>query len=232
MTAIIELMMTLIIKAVKPNSARNTVARISTEEKARNRQKIVKAASRLFRTQGVENVGVAELMKEAGMTHGGFYNHIESKTALVAETCESAFRESREFFVATIERDRDHPPLAAVRTEYLSTRHRDQPDGGCPSSSLILDAWRGDDEVQAAYATGLAGHLAMFTEQLVADADARGQQLDRETAREQSIRQLSSMVGSMLLARAVRGPQPALSDEILQANRCPTADESPPPSVV
>jgi TetR/AcrR family transcriptional repressor of nem operon len=201
---------------------RSTVPRISGEEKAGNRRRILSAASRLFRTRGVENVGVADLMKEAGMTHGGFYNHFESKTALAAEICESAFAESRDHFASAIARDRAHQPLAAVREEYLSARHRDDPDGGCPSASLLLDAWREGNEVQSAYAAGIEGHLALFTGQLITDAAARGEDLDPDAARACSIRQLSSMVGAIILARAVRGAQPALSDEILTANRSPS----------
>jgi TetR/AcrR family transcriptional repressor of nem operon len=197
------------------------VPRISAEEKARNRERIMDAASRMFRTEGVENVGIAELMQAAGLTHGGFYNHFPSKEALAAEVCASAFADSRDLFAAKMERDRSVPPLDAVWREYLSPDHRDERTGGCPSASLLLDALRNGDEVQTAYAEGIEGLIQRFAGELVGDAEARGHELDADAAREQSIRLLSSMVGAMVLARAVKGPAPELSDEILYAHRCP-----------
>jgi TetR/AcrR family transcriptional repressor of nem operon len=197
------------------------VPKISKEDKATNRRNIVDAASRMFRTQGVDNVGIADLMQAAGLTHGGFYNHFPSKEALVAEVCQSAFAESREVFGKEMyEGDPEGaPPLAHVWSHYLSPRHRDAGNGGCPSSSLAVDAWRQGESIQVAYAEGIEGHIACFSDALLNEAAERGESVTPAAARDQAIRMLSTMVGAMVLARSVAHAQPDLSDEILEVNR-------------
>ncbi|WP_406259502.1 TetR/AcrR family transcriptional regulator [Actinacidiphila glaucinigra] len=195
--------------------------RITKEDKARNRQNILEAASRMFRSQGIDAVGIADLMKEAGLTHGGFYNHFASKNDLAVEVCSASYTASLEGLARTIE---DGPgqagsPLERVLADYLSTAHRDAPDGGCPSASLATDAGRHDEAVQSAYAEGVEGYLTGFAAEFLREAGDKGHDLDTAEARHKAIRLLSEMVGALMLARAVRHVQPELSDEILHTGR-------------
>lgn len=195
--------------------------RITKEEKARNRQNIVDAAGRLFRAQGIDAVGVDALMKEAGLTHGGFYNHFPSKNALVVAVCEASFAASLGALAQSVQ---DRPdaagsPLERLVADYLSTVHRDSEDGGCPSAALVSDAGRHADDIQAAYAQGLEGYLSGISAEIIREAREAGEQIDSPEARTRATRLFSELVGSMVLARAVRRVQPELSDELLRASR-------------
>jgi TetR/AcrR family transcriptional repressor of nem operon len=196
--------------------------RITKQDKARNRQNILEAAGRMFRSQGIDTVGIAELMKEAGLTHGGFYNHFASKNDLVVEVCRASFAASLESLAGMIEDapgQTGPPALKRVVAEYLSTAHRDAANGGCPSASLVTDAGRHSGAVQSAYAEGVQGYLAGFAAEFLREAERKGHELDPAEAGRRAIRLLSEMVGALMIARAVRHVEPELSDEILQASR-------------
>jgi TetR/AcrR family transcriptional repressor of nem operon len=200
--------------------------RITKEDKARNRQNIVEAAGRMFRSQGIDSVGIAELMKEAGLTHGGFYNHFASKDDLAVEVCGASFAASLGGLARTIENGPDEAgsPLERVVAGYLSTVHRDAEDGGCPSASLVVDAGRQSEAVQSAYADGVEGYLAGFTAEFLREVDEDGPELQPDEARQRAIRLLSELVGSVVIARAVRHVEPELSDEVLRAVRSHALD--------
>ncbi|MFE5191032.1 TetR/AcrR family transcriptional regulator [Streptomyces sp. NPDC056628] len=197
--------------------------RITKEEKARNRQNIVEAAGRMFRAQGIDAVGIADLMKEAGLTHGGFYNHFASKDDLAAEVCNASFATSLGVLAQAVE-DGEAPagsPLRRVVDDYLSAEHRDAQDGGCPSASLVIDAGRHDETIQRSYAAGVEGYLTGFAAELARERDG---ELAPQEARDQAVLLLSRLVGAMVLARAVRDVEPALSDEILRTCRAHALD--------
>ncbi|HEX6342259.1 TetR/AcrR family transcriptional regulator [Umezawaea sp.] len=204
--------------------------RITKGDKARNRRNILDAAGRLFRARGIDAVGIAELMKGAGLTHGGFYNHFASKDDLVVEVCGASFAASLASLARTVEDgpDQDGPPLERVVGGYLSTAHRDAPDGGCPSASLVTDAGRHGEAVQGAYAEGVEGYLAGFAAEFLREAERQGRELDPAEARRKAVRLLSEMVGALVLARAVRRVEPELSDEILRARRGHAVDRGDP----
>jgi TetR/AcrR family transcriptional repressor of nem operon len=200
--------------------------RITKEDKARNRQNILDAAGRMFRSQGIDAVGVAELMKEAGLTHGGFYNHFASKNDLAVEVCGASFATSLGGLARAVE---DGPgesgsPLERVVDGYLSAAHRDAEDGGCPSASLVVDAGRHSEAVQSAYADGVEGYLAGFAAEFQREAEEDGRDLDPAEARQRAVRLLSELVGAVAISRAVRHVQPELSDEILRAGRSHVLD--------
>ncbi|MEW1684167.1 TetR/AcrR family transcriptional regulator [Streptomyces sp. T12] len=200
--------------------------RITKEEKARNRQNIVEAAGRMFRAQGIDAVGIADLMKEAGLTHGGFYNHFASKDDLAAEVCNASFAASLGVLRQAVD-EGDAPvgsPLRRVVDDYLSAGHRDAPDGGCPSASLVIDAGRHTEEVQRSYAAGVEGYLAGFAGEFAREEGEGGGDVSPEEARERAVLLLSRMVGAMVLARAVRHVEPGLSDEILRTCRAHALD--------
>src|ERR1700726_5321740 len=117
---------------------------VSREQAAENRRAIIAAATQLFRERGVDAVGLSELMKHAGFTQGGFYNHFESKEALVAEVLGSAIAEGNTKFVNIARAPVDESTTALRRyiDWYLSRAHRDDIDHGCPVAGFAGDAPR------------------------------------------------------------------------------------------
>ncbi|WP_321942484.1 TetR/AcrR family transcriptional regulator [Burkholderia cenocepacia] len=188
---------------------------VSRQQAAENRSAIVAAAERLFRVRGVDAVGLTELMKEAGFTQGGFYNHFKSKDALVAEVMEKAMH------------DRADSPnagsLDAQVAAYLSPAHRDNLEAGCPLSGFAGDAPRLTETARACYAHGLAAYLDRL-ERMVATDGATPEQTRRD-----ALAVFSQMVGALVLSRAIAGSDPALADEILDAGRdAPTGRRGDP----
>ena len=187
---------------------------VSRQQAAENRNAIVAAAERLFRARGVEAVGLAELMKEAGFTQGGFYNHFRSKDALVAAVMEKAMHDHA-----------DSPNAGSLEKQaarYLSASHRDNIEAGCPLSGFAGDAPRMNDAARAPYARGLAVYLDRLASMIATDGATT------EQTRREAIATLSQMVGALVLSRAIAGTDPALADEILDAGRRTLVDETPP----
>src|SRR5437762_113349 len=115
--------------------------RVSREQAAQSRERIVETAAQLFRERGFEGIGVADLMKEAGLTHGGFYGHFSSKEDLVAEASARALMRSLALF-STVAEQGGADPLSAIATAYLTSRHRDNPGEGCLLAALGSDVSR------------------------------------------------------------------------------------------
>lgn len=179
------------------------VSRAQAEE---NRKRIVEAAGRLFRERGIDGIGVAGLMKAAGLTHGGFYGHFKSKEDLAAQACAGALAENRRRWQGVIDKARQDP-LSALIDFYVSEAHRDAPGKGCALATLGIDAARHDRSVRAAFTGGIRGYLDL----LLAMAPGRSKAAKRRKA----LATLSGMVGAIVLARAVEDD--ALSAEILAA---------------
>ncbi|ASL46349.1 HTH-type transcriptional repressor NemR [Burkholderia sp. AD24] len=188
---------------------------VSRQQAAENRRAIVAAAEKLFRERGVEGVGLAELMKTAGFTQGGFYNHFESKDALVAAVVEKAMEEGGNEFAAIIEnaKSANANPIKARIQWYLSPEHRGNIDGGCPLSGFVGDAPRFGDVAHGSYAEGLAGNLEEFAK-VIEETDGIS-----EGSRKKAIALFSQMIGTVLLSRAVVDVDPALANEILDEGR-------------
>src|SRR3954466_14937410 len=123
--------------------------KVSREQAAANRERIVEAAAQLFRERGFDGIGVADLMKEAGLTHGGFYGHFSSKDELIAEASALALSESLEDWTRLADRKHDDP-LSAMAGAYLATRHRDDPGAGCLLAALGPDVSRQGPAVRRA----------------------------------------------------------------------------------
>lgn len=195
--------------------------RISQQHKELNRARIVTAASEGFRARGLDGVGIDELMKTAGMTHGGFYNHFGSKEDLALEVLHQGFTDS----LGDLARIVDAHPRSAraglqeVIDTYLSNGHRDHPEHGCASAALAVDAARHGDKTQIEYQRGLDGYLAAITDLLLAAATQTGTKLDPAKARQEAIAIFSQLVGAQIIARAVAHSDSTLSDEVLAANR-------------
>lgn len=178
--------------------------RASREAAAESKARILSEAAKMLRERGVEATSVADVMRAAGMTHGGFYKHFVSKDALTAAAARRAFAEGAERFDHREKRDGHAAAIAAYRRDYLSRAHIEEPGRGCPLASLGAEAGRSE-----ALAPAFADGLEMLVQRFSRSADAA------EGAREKSIRDLTMLVGAVVVARAV-GPGP-LRDEILAA---------------
>ena len=178
--------------------------RVSREQFAENRQRILEVAGRLFREEGFEGVGVDGIMEEAGLTHGGFYGHFASKADLANEACSAALEQSNQKWEA-LAQGSPEDGLAEIARFYLSERHRNDPGTGCVFAALGSEVARRPDEVRSTVTKGLRAQLGVL-ERL---AEGRSKAARRETA----ITALSGMVGAMVLARLVNDS--ALSNEIL-----------------
>jgi TetR/AcrR family transcriptional repressor of nem operon len=242
-----------IVKTVPERWRRSGMPRISQREKELNRSKILDAASVMFRERGVDQVGIDQLMHSAGLTRGGFYNHFESKEALVAQACQRAFTETLDdlddFLGDLPPAPPDIHPLIPISQRYLSAEHRDSPGTGCPMPALAVDISRHTAPAQREFAQGVEAYLRMFEGMLspalgdsetrdaagtgTADAGNTGTAdigidplTDRgpRPARLQAIETLTNLVGALVLARAVREAEPALSEEFLDVGRDTIAD--------
>jgi TetR/AcrR family transcriptional repressor of nem operon len=183
--------------------------RVSKAQAEANRERIVDTASRLFREHGIDATGVAELMAEAGLTHGGFYGHFASKDDLATEACQRAGDEATAKWTTRATRD----PSRALQTlveSYLTTAHRDGRNTGCFMPGLSADVARTQNpSLRGAFTNGVRGCLDVL-------ADAVHGRTRRERRR-RALATLSAMVGAMVLARAV--DDAALSDEVLKATQ-------------
>jgi TetR/AcrR family transcriptional repressor of nem operon len=183
--------------------------RVSREQSGKNRVAIEVASARLFRERGLNQVSVADLMGAAGLTHGGFYGHFESKDTLAALACENAFAESEQRWLSKLEQDPSAGNLAAVAESYLTTRHRDHPGEGCAVAALAVDVAREDPDkpVRKVYPGGVRAMM----NRLITVTDGADEQEKRQTA----LSHMATLVGALTLARATEGDP--LSEEILAA---------------
>lgn len=173
--------------------------KVSREQVAENRKRILEAAGRLFRERGFDAVSVAEVMQAAGLTHGGFYGYFSSKDDLIAHTLAALMGRAQVG-------DRD---LAAFAQAYLAPEHLKNVAGGCAVASLGVEAGRATLEAKAEMTAGLRRQV----EALARTAAGETAAARRETA----IGSWSAMVGALVLARM--SDDPALSEEVLAATR-------------
>ena len=179
--------------------------KVSKAQAAENRQGILDAASRLYRERGLTGVGVADITRNAGLTHGGLYRHFASKDALVQEACARAF----DWSMTPLEGATPHTTVGERIQRYLSPQHRDAPGTGCPVAAL---AGGGLSEV---FAEGIERNIQRFAQLLVDSRAEAGSATVRSQDRDCAIQVLATMVGGLVLARATAAAQPALSDELL-----------------
>lgn len=177
----------------------------SRADKAESHERIVKIAAAKFREAGLDGIGVADLMKEAGLTHGGFYRHFDSRDELVAEAVESALDQGTRRLARVVEKSGDQA-FAAVVDTYLNREHVDRKGSGCALAALAADVERAGGRTRAAYTRQVENYLAMFEDLLKAGGP--------ETRR-RALTVLSALVGALALARAV--DDEALTSEILES---------------
>ncbi|MEU1622656.1 TetR/AcrR family transcriptional regulator [Streptomyces sp. NPDC005722] len=178
----------------------------SQAAKAESREKVLRIAARRIREEGMARPGVADLMQEAGLTHGGFYKHFTSRDDLIGQAAALALADGEDKMAAAARRDPEAPRSGLIDA-YLSARHRDAPGTGCALVTLGAAAGRGDEALKQAYEQQVRNYLELIGEAAQGD--------DPEAARADAMVTLSALVGAMLISRAVADP--GFSDEILTA---------------
>jgi TetR/AcrR family transcriptional repressor of nem operon len=180
--------------------------RVSRAQAAENRERILDVATQLFRERGIDGIGVADLMKGAGLTHGGFYGHFLSKEDLVAQACGRAVAKMRDNWIKILNQS-TAAPLETLSNHYLNSRHRDNAGRGCPMAALGAEVARQSPDVRHA----VTEELRPFIEYLsgVVHGSSAG------VRREKALALYASLVGALVVARAV--DDPALSNEVLHA---------------
>jgi TetR/AcrR family transcriptional repressor of nem operon len=188
--------------------------RVSREQVAKNRQTILRAASRLFRERGFEAVTVAEIMSTAGLTHGGFYGYFDSKDTLIADALAEALTNS----------PGPSDDLASYAASYLSRTHRDNRADGCVTAALAAETARLTGTPRSAMTTSLKRQIERLSR--IAPGENPAQK------RQAAIGNWAAMVGAMVLARV--SDDSTLSNEVLDQTRAwlqsQAKDLSNPPS--
>ena len=183
--------------------------RYDADHKQKTRERVLKAAARAIRADGPHKIGVAAVMAEAGLTHGGFYAHFESKDAFIAAAVGQMFSEGRAKLDRATDGRTPAQGLATYLDFYLSAAHRDTRTSGCPLPFLSADAPRLAAPSREQFAQGVADLTARLAQVLT--------QVGRPDAEETAGSMLSEMVGAVSLARAE--PDPTRSDAILARTR-------------
>jgi TetR/AcrR family transcriptional regulator, transcriptional repressor for nem operon len=188
----------------------SVIMRVSKEKLAENRAALIDAASRLFREKGIDGVGVAEIARAAGLTHGALYAHFPSKDALVAAALEAGFGRSVAFMRRTVA-DRD-PSFAGYVDFLLSSKMRDAVGNGCPMTASCSEVGRQGEEVSARFTEGLEGMAAAVEE-------AIGEGASTDERRKLGLATIAAYVGAIAIARGVETADPNLSEEVIEATR-------------
>ena len=183
--------------------------RYSKDHKAETHERIVKNASVRLRERGAASLGVAELMKEAGLTHGGFYAHFASRDALIGEAFAHAMDQTAKRWRKRAEQAPEGKQLSSIVNGYLTAQHRDDVGNGCALPSLGAEVHRASSKTRKAVAAKLEEMIDVISEQMPAQT--------AKAARREAIATLSTMMGTMILARMAGTGE--FSDEVLAAGR-------------
>ena len=189
--------------------------RVSQQEKEKTHQRIVKSAARLLRERGLENTGVDDVMRDAGLTHGGFYRHFETKDTMVGAALDLAFEQILAALDAGLAKNSPQQALSDFAAHYLSAGHVAHPGIGCPVPALSSEIGRASASVRERFSAGV---------RRLGDALGRGLRGSAAQRRARAYRQLAMMAGAVMIARA---SDQATAAEVLAACRAPTAGAPP-----
>ena len=178
-------------------------------KKEETRERILRAAARAIRKHGYEGVGVAEVMKDAGLTHGGFYAHFASRDALLAAAADQAGSESIERLTRAIGAAKPGQELMALVDTYLSDRHVAAPEEGCAIAAAGSEVPRQQLEVRRAASRRIKDIIGLIERQFP--------EWGRSAAHDKAMAIAATLVGALVLARAVDDAQ--LSNRIRKAAR-------------
>ena len=179
------------------------------DHRRQTHSRIVENASYGLRQKGAEGLSVVDLMRLAGLTHGGFYNHFDSRAALVGEAIAFAMDQMTERWKKLANGKADGDRFEALVADYLSPRHRDDPKHGCALPALAADVARSGPRERRALASKLEKMIDVFSELLPDEGPQQARQIATGA--------IATMVGSIVLSRAVGAGK--LSDGILDAGR-------------
>jgi TetR/AcrR family transcriptional regulator, transcriptional repressor for nem operon len=169
--------------------------RVSRKKALENREQILETAARLLRKHGFEGIGVADIMKAAGLTHGGFYRNFASKDDLAVKASERAIANTTALLKNGLAQ-KPKDPLRALIEGYVSSAHRDDPGSGCILPALAVDAARSDDPaLRAVFITAIQGYLDQIAKLSSANPGAAGSRHPAAI--------LSEMVGAVILSRVI-----------------------------
>jgi len=184
--------------------------KITKEKAAENRAALIRAAGKLICERGFDGVGVAEISKAAGFTHGALYAQFASKEALAGEALTAGMQRAGAHLASLVEGASS--PLDVQLDYYLSDEHRDNIAAGCPMAAASSEIARQAEDISARYSTGL--------EQMVDTIEAAlGEGPLKAGKRQRALAITASMIGGVAVARATAKSSPELSDEILKAVR-------------
>ncbi len=183
--------------------------RYSKEHKQETHARIVRKASVRLREKGAHGIGVADLMKEAGLTHGGFYAHFDSREALVIEAFNYAMDRAMERWRKVAEQIPPEKRLETIVDFYLTALHRDDPGHGCSVPALGAEIARENAKTRRAFATRLEEMIDMMADQIL--------DVPRKSARRQAMATIATMMGTMVMSRITGTGE--ISEEILAAGR-------------
>jgi TetR/AcrR family transcriptional regulator, transcriptional repressor for nem operon len=175
-------------------------------EAAKTRRRIVKTAAAEFRRNGIHATGLSDVIAAAGLTHGGFYRHFDSKDQLVAEACAAAMESAGETTEASACHGVGNDALEAIVTSYLSADHRDNQSEGCLLAGLGSELARSDDKTRAVATAGFLKLVDVLTKQY--------RQTTPKIAKARALVAASAMIGAVMMSRIVTDPK--LSAAILQ----------------
>lgn len=179
----------------------------SRAQKQANHDRILAAAVDLLRCRGLEHTGIAEVMRAAGLTHGGFYSHFERREAMLEEALADAFAADEARLMKAVRKSGKQQRVAMIEA-YLSPRHRDDPAHGCTAAALAGDVARSDEGVRRIF----TGQLERYRDQIAGLIPT-----EPEAAKSHALFGIAAMIGALLLSRAV--DDEALSDDILNSAR-------------
>ena len=187
---------------------RSEIARmkVSREQAAQNRERIVQVAAKLFRERGFDGIGVADLMKAAGLTHGGFYGHFGSKEDLAAEASDRALKDIQQYWSGVVDKNPDEA-FSTIVNRYLSEGHRDTPGKGCLVAALGSDLGRQARPVRRVVTDGIQAFIGQLMQLVPGKL--------KPARRRRALTDFAAMVGAVTIARAV--DDPALSKDVLDA---------------
>jgi TetR/AcrR family transcriptional regulator, transcriptional repressor for nem operon len=186
--------------------------KVSREQAEANHELIIEMAGQLFKERGFDGVGVADLMKGAGLTHGGFYGHFKSKDDLVARASERALDRSAAFWSTLL--DSSDKPFSEVISRYLDERQLKEPAVSCMFAAVGSDASRRGRDVRKAFTNGIIKLTSLIGKMLPSKSKAK--------ERDRALAVFSQMVGALVLARSVDDPQ--LAKSILRASKTDLID--------
>ena len=179
-----------------------------SEEKQETRQRIIVAASRLMRQEGIVGLKVADVMAAAGLTHGAFYAHFADKNQLIEAAFQEAF-DHRENWIGSARKRPPEERLSHLLNTYLTPKHRDAPEQGCAFAALAREFAQAGGEFPRTFERELGVSVDRLIELLEGETEG--------SARQTALGVLSLCVGGMVLARAVDSPK--LSNDLLKSAR-------------